>query len=37
MEGEARFDFRASQDDELSFRAGDLVKILQLDEVNLIF
>lgn len=32
MEGEARFDFRASQDDELSFRAGDLVKILQLDE-----
>jgi len=32
MEGVAKFDFRANQEDEISFRANEILKILQLDE-----
>jgi len=32
MEGIARFDFRANQEDEISFRTNEVLKILQLDE-----
>ena len=34
MEGVAKFDFRANQEDEISFRANEILKILQLDEVR---
>lgn len=33
MEGVAKYDFRANQEDEISFRTNDVLKILQLDEV----
>ena len=36
MEGVAKYDFRANQEDEISFRTNDVLKILQLDEVFLI-
>jgi len=32
MEGVAKYDFRANQEDEISFRTNDVLKILQLDE-----
>lgn len=37
MEGIARFDFRANQEDEISFRTNEVLKILQLDEVLPLF
>ena len=33
MEATAIYDFRASLEDELSFRPGEILKILQFDEV----
>ena len=34
MEARALYDFRAMQEDELSFRAQEILKILQLDDVS---
>ena len=34
MEARAMYDFRAQQEDELSFQRNDILKILQTDEVN---
>ena len=34
MEARAIYDFRASQPDELSFRQGDVLKILQNQRVS---
>ena len=36
MEARAMYDFRAQQEDELSFQRNDILKILQTDEVKLI-
>lgn len=34
MEARAMYDFRAQQEDELSFQRNDILKILQTDEVK---
>ena len=37
MEARAMYDFRAQQEDELSFQRNDILKILQTDEVIIIY
>ena len=37
MEARAMYDFRAQQEDELSFQRNDVLKILQTDEVIIIY